>query len=224
MRKGLSRLIENDEQVRPDANIEALSQLRPAFTDSGSITAGNASPLSDGAAALILTTRANAERLNCEILAVVGPSGQVAGPDNLLHSQPSNAIKAALARSGWTTEELDFVEINEAFAAVAVNHCGNSAFLRTAAIFTAVPLHSDTRSAPREHASHCMPPWNCSVAALERLQCHSAAGRPRGRAGALPQLNQCWELSCWPAPSRDATLKPTKRPIHGEQPRPCLQA
>ena len=64
MRKGLSRLIVNDEQVRPDASIEALSQLRPAFTDGGSITAGNASPLSDGAAALILTTRANAERLN----------------------------------------------------------------------------------------------------------------------------------------------------------------
>jgi acetyl-CoA C-acetyltransferase len=119
-RKGPERVIDQDEQVRPETNLHALSLLNPAFEKDGSVTAGNASPLSDGAAALILTTRATAARLGCDILAVVGFPGQVAGPDNSLHSQPSRAINAALERAGWTPEELDFVEINEAFAAVAV--------------------------------------------------------------------------------------------------------
>lgn len=120
LKKGEPQVLEHDEQVRPTTDMDALAKLHPAFVADGSITAGNASPLSDGAAALVLTSRANAERLNCEILAVVGVPGQVAGPDNSLHSQPSNAIASALARAGWTAEQLDFVEINEAFAAVAV--------------------------------------------------------------------------------------------------------
>jgi acetyl-CoA C-acetyltransferase len=119
-RKGQSLVLDRDEQIRPGTDLEVLSQLRPAFAADGSITAGNASPLSDGAAALVLTSRANAERLQLEILAVVSAPGQVAGPDNSLHSQPSNATRAALARAGWTAEDLDFIEINEAFGAVAV--------------------------------------------------------------------------------------------------------
>lgn len=119
-RKGQTIVLDRDEQIRPDTDLEGLSQLRPAFAADGSITAGNASPLSDGAAALVLTSRANAERLQLEILAVVSAPGQVAGPDNSLHSQPSNATRAALARAGWNAEDLDFIEINEAFAAVAV--------------------------------------------------------------------------------------------------------
>jgi acetyl-CoA C-acetyltransferase len=119
-RKGQSLVLDRDEQIRPGTDVEGLSHLRPAFAADGSITAGNASPLSDGAAALVLTSRANAERLQLEILAVVSAPGQVAGPDNSLHSQPSNATRAALERAGWTAEDLDFIEINEAFGAVAV--------------------------------------------------------------------------------------------------------
>ena len=77
-------------------------------------------PLSDGAAALVLTTRKFAEDNGLDYLAVVGKPGQVAGPDNSLHSQPSNAIRNALERAGWTTADLDFIEINEAFGSVAV--------------------------------------------------------------------------------------------------------
>lgn len=114
------RVLKHDEQVRPATGVDTLAKLPPAFDANGSITAGNASPLTDGAAAVVLTSRANAERLNCQILAVVGAPGQVAGPDNSLHSQPAHAISSALAKSGWTVEQLDFIEINEAFAAVAV--------------------------------------------------------------------------------------------------------
>ncbi|MBT2515622.1 acetyl-CoA C-acetyltransferase [Arthrobacter sp. ISL-30] len=119
-RKGESVILSKDEQVRPGTHIVTLGQLRPAFVADGSITAGNASPLSDGAAALVLTTRTNAERRQLEILAVVGAPGQVAGPGNSLHSQPSNAINAALTRAGWATYDLDFVGINEAFGAIVV--------------------------------------------------------------------------------------------------------
>ena len=109
-----------DEGVRPDTSVASLAGLRAAFATDGTITAGNSSPLSDGAAALVLTSRSYAEEHGLEYLAVVGAPGQVAGPDNSLHSQPSNAIKKALQRAGWTTADLDFIEINEAFGSVAV--------------------------------------------------------------------------------------------------------
>lgn len=118
-RKGEDLVLTADEGVRPATTVESLAGLRPAFASDGSITAGNSSPLSDGAAALVLTTRANAERLALDILAVVGHPGQVAGPDSSLHSQPSNAISQALARAGWVASDLDFIEINEAFGSVA---------------------------------------------------------------------------------------------------------
>ncbi|MFF1635471.1 acetyl-CoA C-acetyltransferase [Leifsonia sp. NPDC058248] len=119
-RRGEPVVVSADEGVRPDSTAETLARLRPSFTEDGTLTAGNSSPLSDGAAALVLTSRENAERLGLEWLAVVGASGQVAGPDNSLHSQPSHAIEAALAKTDWAVGDLDFVEINEAFAAVAL--------------------------------------------------------------------------------------------------------
>lgn len=119
-RKGDPIVVSTDEGVRPDSTPESLAGLRPSFAEGGTLTAGNSSPLSDGAAALVLTSRANAERLGLPWLAIVGASGQVAGPDNSLHSQPSHAIEAALERAGWAVSDLDLIEINEAFAAVAL--------------------------------------------------------------------------------------------------------
>ncbi len=118
-RKGEPIVLTQDEGIRPTTTVESLAGLRPAFDKAGSITAGNSSPLSDGAAALILTTRAHAAENSLTILAVVGQPGQVAGPDNSLHSQPSRAIEQALGRAGWKTTDLDFIEINEAFGSVA---------------------------------------------------------------------------------------------------------
>jgi acetyl-CoA C-acetyltransferase len=119
-RKGEPLVVATDEGIRPDTTVQSLAGLRPAFATDGTITAGNASPLSDGAAALVLCSRKFAEDNGLEYLAVVGKPGQVAGPDNSLHSQPSNAIKNALDKAGWSTADLDFIEINEAFGSVAV--------------------------------------------------------------------------------------------------------
>ncbi|PTT59555.1 acetyl-CoA C-acetyltransferase [Arthrobacter sp. HMWF013] len=119
-RKGDPIVVSADEGVRPNTSIESLAGLRAAFVTDGTITAGNSSPLSDGASALVLASRRFAEENGLEYLAVLGKPGQVAGPDNSLHSQPSNAIKDALARAGWSTADLDFIEINEAFGSVAV--------------------------------------------------------------------------------------------------------
>jgi len=119
-RKGEPKLIGADEGVRGDSTVESLSGLRPAFSTDGTITAGNSSPLSDGASALVVTSRQWAEDHGLSWLAVIEASGHVAGPDNSLHSQPANAIAHALNRQGWSVDELDVVEINEAFAAVAL--------------------------------------------------------------------------------------------------------
>ncbi|WP_312180302.1 acetyl-CoA C-acetyltransferase, partial [Arthrobacter sp.] len=119
-RKGDPLVLTADEGIRPSTTTQTLAGLRPAFAADGTITAGNSSPLSDGASAVVLASRAFAEEQGLEILAVVGMPGQVAGPDNSLHSQPSNAIAQALKRAGWAAGDLDFVEINEAFGSVAV--------------------------------------------------------------------------------------------------------
>ncbi|MCW2132124.1 acetyl-CoA C-acetyltransferase [Arthrobacter sp. VKM Ac-2550] len=119
-RKGDDLVLTKDEGIRPQTTVESLAPLRPAFDKDGTITAGNSSPLSDGAAAVVLATRGYAEDNGLEWLAVVGKPGQVAGPDTTLHSQPSNAIAQALKRAGWSTSDLDFIEINEAFGSVAV--------------------------------------------------------------------------------------------------------
>ena len=111
---------QDDEGIRPDTTIESLAKLPPAFGGDGTITAGSASQISDGAVALVLTSREMAARLGAEVLAEVGPFGTVAGPDNSLHSQPANAIKKALRKAGHTEGDLDLIEINEAFAAVGI--------------------------------------------------------------------------------------------------------
>ncbi|MET4159708.1 acetyl-CoA C-acetyltransferase [Agromyces sp. PvR057] len=119
-RKGDPIVVSADEGVRPDSTAEVLGRLRPAFAEGGTITAGNSSPISDGAAAVVVASRDWAESRGLPWLALVGASGQVAGPDNSLHSQPSNAIAAALEKQGLAASDLDLVEINEAFAAVSL--------------------------------------------------------------------------------------------------------
>jgi acetyl-CoA C-acetyltransferase len=110
----------DDEGIRGDTTIESLARLRPAFGDGGTITAGTSSQISDGGAAVVVTSRATAARLGASVLAEVGVFGTVAGPDSSLHHQPSNAISKALAKAGLTVDDLDLIEINEAFAAVGV--------------------------------------------------------------------------------------------------------
>jgi acetyl-CoA C-acetyltransferase len=109
-----------DEGVRGDTTAESLARLRPAFGGDGTITAGTSSQISDGAAAVVVTSRATAERLGASILAEVGVFGTVAGPDSGLHYQPSNAISKALGKAGLGVGDLDLIEINEAFAAVGI--------------------------------------------------------------------------------------------------------
>ena len=117
-RKGEPLVVSADEGVRPDTTVETLAGLRPAFAEGGTITAGNSSQISDGASAVIVTTRENAEANGWPVLAVVGASGQTAGPDNSLQAQPARAIERALEKQGITASDLDLVEINEAFGAV----------------------------------------------------------------------------------------------------------
>ncbi|WP_261571033.1 acetyl-CoA C-acetyltransferase [Frankia gtarii] len=119
-RRGEPLVVSQDEGVRADTSAEVLGKLRPAFGKDGTITAGSASQISDGAAAVIVASRAKAEELGLPILAEIGHHGFVAGPDTSLQSQPSNAILAALAKERLTPADLDLVEINEAFAAVSI--------------------------------------------------------------------------------------------------------
>jgi acetyl-CoA C-acetyltransferase len=119
-RRGDPLLVEADEGVRPDTTVEALAKLRPAFAPDGTITAGSASPISDGAAAVVVARRETAQELGLDWIAEIGAHGNVAGPDSSLHSQPANAIRHALGKEGMAASDLDLVEINEAFAAVAI--------------------------------------------------------------------------------------------------------
>jgi acetyl-CoA C-acetyltransferase len=119
-RKGDPLVINEDEGVRPDTTAEALAKLRPAFGANGTITAGTSSPISDGACAVVVMSKAKAEELGLTWLADIGAHGVVAGPDNSLHSQPANAIVRAAAKQGVSVSDLDLIEINEAFAAVGI--------------------------------------------------------------------------------------------------------
>ena len=112
--------VDQDEGIRPGTTAESLGRLRPAFAPDGTITAGNASQISDGAAAVVVTSRERAAADGLEVLASIVAYGTVAGPDTSLHSQPSRAIVDACRRAGVATADLDLVEINEAFAAVAL--------------------------------------------------------------------------------------------------------
>ncbi|MDF2491757.1 MAG: putative acetyl-CoA acetyltransferase [Microbacterium sp.] len=119
-RKGAPLVVSADEGIRPDTTEEGLARLRPAFAEGGTITAGNSSQISDGASAVVLTTRVHADEQGWPVLAALGASGQVAGPDNSLHAQPARAIARALETQGIAASDLDFIEINEAFGAVVV--------------------------------------------------------------------------------------------------------
>ena len=120
-RRGDPLVVTTDEGVRPDTTAETLAKLRAAFAEGGSITAGNASQISDGASAVVVTTRARAEAEGWRMLATIGASGQTAGPDNSLQAQPADAIRQALQKQRIEASDLDLVEINEAFGAVVAH-------------------------------------------------------------------------------------------------------
>ncbi|MGH8965070.1 MAG: acetyl-CoA C-acetyltransferase, partial [Actinomycetes bacterium] len=119
-RKGEPVIVDTDEGVRGETTAESLGKLRPAFSSDGTITAGSSSQISDGAAAVVVMSRAKAEELGMPWIAEIGAHGVVAGPDASLHEQPANAIAKACAKDGIAPADLDLVEINEAFAAVGV--------------------------------------------------------------------------------------------------------
>ena len=119
-RRGDPIVFAEDEGIRPDTTAESLARLRPAFSKDGTITAGSASQISDGAAAVVVMSKEKAESLSLTWLAEIGAHGIVAGPDTSLHEQPSNAIKRAAEKEGIAIEDLDVIEINEAFAAVGI--------------------------------------------------------------------------------------------------------
>jgi acetyl-CoA C-acetyltransferase len=112
--------VTDDEGIRPSTTVETLAKLRPAFVKDGTITAGTASQISDGAAAVVVMSAAAAVAAGIKPLAEIVASGMVAGPDNSLHSQPSNAIKQALGKTALSVDDVDLIEINEAFAAVGI--------------------------------------------------------------------------------------------------------
>ncbi len=119
-RKGDPVIVDADEGIRADTTVESLGKLRPAFAKDGTITAGSASQISDGAAAVVVMSRAKAEELGLTWLAEIGAHGVVAGPDASLQEQPANAIKRACEKEGISVGDVDLFEINEAFAAVGV--------------------------------------------------------------------------------------------------------
>ena len=119
-RKGDPVAVKLDEGIRPDTTVESLSRLRPAFSPEGTTTAANASQISDGAAAVIVADRAAAEAAGLPILAEIVAYGQVGGPDATLQERPAEALSLALKKAGMSPGDLDLVEINEAFASVAL--------------------------------------------------------------------------------------------------------
>ena len=119
-RKGDAIVFATDEGVRADTTAESLGRLRAAFAKDGSITAGNASQISDGAAAVVVMSKEKAQELGLTWLAEIGAHGVVAGPDASLHLQPAESIKLACDKQGIAVSDLDLVEINEAFAAVGL--------------------------------------------------------------------------------------------------------
>ncbi len=119
-RKGDPVIVDRDAGMRPETTEDSLGGLRAAFTADGTITAGNASQISDGAAAVIVADRAAAEAAGLPILAEIVAYGQMAGPDATLHERPAEAMKIALKRASLATTDLDLIEINEAFASVSL--------------------------------------------------------------------------------------------------------
>ncbi|MDN4517140.1 acetyl-CoA C-acetyltransferase [Mycolicibacterium austroafricanum] len=119
-RKGDPIEFAEDEGIRANTTADSLAGLKPAFRKDGTITAGSASQISDGACAVVVMSKAKATELGLEWLCEIGAHGVVAGPDSTLQSQPANAVKKAIAKEGITVDQLDVIELNEAFAAVAL--------------------------------------------------------------------------------------------------------
>ncbi|SDP30487.1 acetyl-CoA C-acetyltransferase [Nakamurella panacisegetis] len=113
-------VVDSDEGIRPETTVEVLGRLRPAFRADGTITAGSASPISDGAAAVVVMSKERAQRAGLRWIAEIEAHGVVAGPDSSLQLQPANAIRAAARKAGVDVADLDLIEINEAFAAVGI--------------------------------------------------------------------------------------------------------
>jgi acetyl-CoA C-acetyltransferase len=120
-RKGDPVVVREDEGVRGDTTVESLGKLRPAFSKEGTITAGSASQISDGACAVVVMSKAKAEELGLEWLCEIGAHAQVAGPDSTLQLQPAAATAKACEKEGVAPTDLDLVEFNEAFAAVGIS-------------------------------------------------------------------------------------------------------
>jgi len=119
-RKGDPVVFTTDEGVRAETTVDSLGKLRPAFDKAGNITAGNASQISDGGAAVVVASKAAAERIGGNPLGEILSFGEVAGPDASLLTQPSRSVKQALERAGKSVGDVDLFELNEAFAAVGV--------------------------------------------------------------------------------------------------------
>jgi len=119
-RKGDPISFTEDEGIRANTTADSLAGLKPAFRSDGTITAGSASQISDGGCAVVVMSKTKAQELGLSWLCEIGAHGVVAGPDSTLQSQPANAIRKAIAREGISTDQLDVIEINEAFAAVAL--------------------------------------------------------------------------------------------------------
>ncbi len=186
-RRGEPVVVAHDEGVRADTTLEALERLRPAFVQDGTITAGSSSPLSDGAAAVVVASRAFAKRNGLPWLAEIGAAGQVAGPDNSLHSQPARAVEAAVKREGIAAADLDLVEINEAFAAVALQSVADLGIDADVvnADGGAIALGHPVGASGARLALHLALALRRRGAASARRRCAAAAVRGRARPARL---------------------------------------
>jgi acetyl-CoA C-acetyltransferase len=119
-RRGDDLVVNKDEGIREGTTPESLAKLRPAFRRDGTITAGSSSPISDGAAAMVVMSKEAAQRLGATPIAEIGAHASVAGPDSSLQLQPANAIDLAVKKQQISVSDLKLIEINEAFAAVGV--------------------------------------------------------------------------------------------------------
>ena len=167
-RRGEPEIVATDEGVRAGTTAESLAGLKPAFAADGTITAGSASQISDGACAVVVMSAEAAAAAGATVLAEVGAHGVVAGPDNSLHSQPSRAIERALGKAGLQVSDLDLIEINEAFAAVALQSMRDLGLVG--------------RSRERERRRHRHRPPARRVRRASRAAPYLRAATPRRRA------------------------------------------
>lgn len=168
-----------DEGIRANTTAAALAGLKPAFRGDGTITAGSASQISDGAAAVVVMNQEKAQELGLTWLAEIGAHGVVAGPDSTLQSQPANAINKALDREGISVDQLDVVEINEAFAAVALASIRELGLNPRSSTSTVVRLPSGIPSACQGRESRYMRrcSWHAGDRASGLPHCAGLAGR-----------------------------------------------